>query len=266
MTYTASIMADQDAMTEDQTAEVANLDIRTGDEIETLYRALANSSRKSRRQFESLMQRLRKVSNSRRQLIRSMADMIESRDAYTAGHTERITKYTEIILKSMKELGYYEDVLTDKFIDDVIGTAPLHDLGKNGIGEDILNKPGKLTEQEFAIMKKHTEIGSDKMDEILQAVPDSVFLAEAKNIVRYHHEKWDGSGYPEGLKGEEIPLSARVVAVADMFDALMSKRSYKEPFTFAEAMDVMNDESGSSFDPLVAEAFIMAEDEIRKIK
>ncbi len=267
MTYAAGIMSKEEGMSSDEADEVKNLDIRTGDEIELLYRALAKSSEKSLKQFDTLSQRFSHVLSSRRKLIFLFADMIESRESDTGGHVDRLVKSVKVILRSMRELGYYQDIVTDQFVEDVISAVPLHDIGKVNVSEIVLNKPGKLTDEEFAIMKMHTRYGSEIIDGILQEVPDSGMLQEAKNIAAYHHERWDGKGYPEGLKGEDIPLSARVVAVADLFDELMTKRGHdgKEPLSFEDAMDVMNDESGTGFDPLVAEAFIMAEDEIRKI-
>jgi HD-GYP domain-containing protein (c-di-GMP phosphodiesterase class II) len=129
----------------------------------------------------------------------------------------------------------------------------------------ILNKPGKLTDEEFEIMKSHTTAGADILDQVIAKVPDSGYLKEAKNLAEFHHEKWNGKGYPKGLAGEEIPLSARIMAVADVFDALVSDRCYKKAFPFEKAMSIIKEDAGTHFDPLVADAFIQAEDEVRKV-
>ena len=128
-----------------------------------------------------------------------------------------------------------------------------------------MNKPGKLTDEEFEIMKTHTTAGKKMIEEAIQNVKGAAYLAEAKNLAAYHHEKWNGCGYPSGLSGEEIPLSARVMAVADVFDALVSKRSYKKPFTIEQAMDIIREGSGTHFDPSVVHAFLDAETEVRRV-
>ncbi len=128
-----------------------------------------------------------------------------------------------------------------------------------------MNKPGKLTDEEFEIMKTHTTAGKKMIEEAIQNVKGAAYLAEAKNLAAYHHEKWNGCGYPSGLSGEEIPLSARVMAVADVFDALVSKRCYKEPFSFEKAMSIIKESAGSHFDPKVVEAFVSAGEEVRQV-
>ena len=133
------------------------------------------------------------------------------------------------------------------------------------VSDTILNKPGRLTDEEFAVMKSHTTAGNQIIASAMSLVSDSGYLKEAKNLATYHHERWDGKGYPSGKAGEEIPLSARVMAVADVFDALISKRSYKEPFTFEKSMEIIKEGAGTQFDPQIAEIFIEAEDEVREI-
>ena len=161
----------------------------------------------------------------------------------------------------------YTDQLTDTFVSDVVHSAPLHDIGKIQVSDVILNKPGKLSEDEFETMKTHTTAGADMIRHAMDMVSesDSGYLKEAMNLANFHHEKWDGTGYPRGLKGEEIPLSARIMAVADVFDALVSRRSYKEPFPIEKALSIIREDAGSHFDPLVAQAFLDAEDEVRRI-
>ncbi len=166
----------------------------------------------------------------------------------------------------MKELDICTDQLTDEFVNNVYNSAPLHDVGKIHVSDAILNKAGRLTDDEFTIMKEHTTVGAQILDRAIELVPDtSGYLHEAKNLALYHHEKWDGSGYPMGIAGEDIPLSARIMAVADVFDALVSVRSYKKGMPFEKAMGIITEGAGSHFDPEVVRAFETAEDEVRRV-
>jgi HD-GYP domain-containing protein (c-di-GMP phosphodiesterase class II) len=192
--------------------------------------------------------------------------MVESRDKCTGDHVFKTAAYTEIILRQMKKEGMHADKLTEEYIGEVVNSAPLHDVGKITVSDVILNKPGRLTDEEFRIMQSHTVEGGKIIDKAIALVDDdSGYLAEAKNLALYHHEKWNGKGYPTGLSGEDIPLSARVMAVADVFDALVSRRSYKEPFSVDKALDIIREDAGTHFDPDVARAFINAQDEVRRV-
>ena len=175
--------------------------------------------------------------------------------------------YTRIILNQLKKDGAYPEQLTKAFIEDVVQSAPLHDVGKIRISDAILNKPGKLTPEEFEEIKTHTTAGRDILTSAIDTVAEesSGYLNEARNLAWCHHEKWDGTGYPRGLSGEDIPLSARIMAVADVFDALVSRRSYKEPFPFDTSLEIIREGSGTHFDPKVAEAFLRAEAEVRRV-
>jgi energy-coupling factor transport system substrate-specific component len=170
-------------------------------------------------------------------------------------------------MRQLKKEGIYTDQLTEAFMYDVVNSAPLHDIGKIQVSDTILNKPGRLTEEEFEIMKTHTTAGALVIQHAMDMVSEdnSGYLKEAMNLAHYHHEKWDGSGYPCGLKGEEIPLSARIMAVADVFDALVSRRSYKDGFPFEKAMAIIEEGCGSHFDPKVAGALMHASDEVYQI-
>ena len=152
-------------------------------------------------------------------------------------------------------------------MNDVVNSAPLHDIGKIQVSDTILNKPGKLTDEEFMMMKTHTTAGAQVIQHAMNTVSkdDSGYLKEAMNLAQFHHEKWNGTGYPCGLKGEEIPLSARIMAVADVFDALVSRRSYKEGFPFEKAMAIIQEGSGMHFDPRIVTAFMQASDEVRQV-
>ena len=244
---------------------IRELDIHTGDEIENLYYALVKTSEDSVKYVADIQEQTEAISKMQNGLIMVLADLVESRDKCTGDHVRKTAAYAKIIMNKMKEEGIYADQLTDEFISDVEHSAPLHDIGKIKVSDVILNKPGKLTDEEFVEMKKHTTAGEDIIDKAIEIVPDTGYLNEAKNLATYHHEKWDGSGYPKGLVGEEIPLSARIMAVADVFDALVSNRSYKKGFPFEKAMDIIREGVGTHFDPNVAKAFLDAEDEVRAI-
>jgi HD-GYP domain-containing protein (c-di-GMP phosphodiesterase class II) len=168
-------------------------------------------------------------------------------------------------MAQMRRDGIYLDQLTDEFVSDVVHSAPLHDIGKICVPDAILNKPGRLTDEEFEVMKGHTVAGAEILERAKGAVSDPAYLDEAKRLAMSHHEKWNGQGYPQGLAGEEIPLSARIMAVADVFDALVSKRSYKDGFPIEKALDIIREGAGTHFDPQVAGAFLRAEAEVRHI-
>nr|MCR4594472.1 HD domain-containing protein [Clostridiales bacterium] len=212
-----------------------------------------------------IQEKSRRIAHMQDSLIIVLADMVESRDKFTGDHIERTAAYLCEILMQLRADGLYTDILTDEYIEDVVHSAPLHDIGKIKISDTILNKPGKLTDEEYDIMKTHTLAGKEIITGAADAVSESGYLYEAETLAAYHHERWDGKGYPYGLKGEEIPLSARCMAVADVFDALVSKRSYKEGFPVEKALEIIKECSGTQFDSRIVDAFMKAEDRIRMI-
>ena len=199
------------------------------------------------------------VSNMQSGLIKFMAEVVENRDDNTGGHIRRTAEYVESIAKELKKQGIYSDILTDRYMSDMIVAAPLHDIGKIHIPDAVLNKPGKLTEEEFEIMKTHTTAGEELLIRAKEELGESGYLNTALEMAAYHHEWWNGKGYPYGICGEEIPLCARIMAVADVFDALTSKRCYKSAMPLEKACAIIKEESGTHFDPAVVEAFF-AED------
>lgn len=215
-------------------------------------------------QFKKQTDAIDKLQNG---LILVLADLVESRDKCTGDHIKKTAEYVSIIMEQLVKDGVYKEQLSETFIKDVIRSAPLHDIGKIQVPDAILNKPGKLTYEEFEIIKEHTTAGRDIITSAINMVSeeDSGYLSEARNLAYCHHEKWNGSGYPQGIAGDDIPLSARIMAVADVFDALVSRRSYKEPMSFEQAMNIVKESSGSHFDPKVVDAFIKAEDKIRHV-
>ncbi len=244
---------------------LSKLDIQTGDEIERLYRAFLKSTEESTRFFEESKKRQEKMTKMQSSLIMVLADMVESRDEETGDHVRKTAAYVGIIGHKMQELGYYKEQMTDNFIDNCVQSAPLHDIGKIAIPDAILNKPGRLTEEEFEVMKTHAEEGRLVIEKAIATMPDADYLEEAKNLAGGHHEKWNGTGYPKGLAGEDIPLSARIMAVADVFDALVSERCYKPPFDYDKAFSIIEEDAGSHFDPLVADAFLKAREEVLQV-
>ena len=198
--------------------------------------------------------------------IVSLAKLAEYRDIETGMHLERIMKYTEFLSRELSGYREYRNYISDEYIHDLVNSCPLHDIGKVGIPDVILHKPGKLTTEEFEIIKKHTIIGGDTIAEAEKKVHGRSYLNLGKEIAYYHHERWDGKGYPQGLKGEQIPLSARIVAVADVYDALISKRPYKDPFPHEIAVDIISASSNTHFDETVVKAFMKCEKNFATMK
>lgn len=266
MTATAQRFAfNSEEIRKDSVYHIKDIDIRTNDEIEGLYHAFTKTTEDMVQYVEDVQEKNETISRMQNHLIEIMADLVESRDKYTGDHVRKTAIYAEIILEEMRKEGIYEDQLTDEFISDVVHSAPLHDIGKIQVSDAILNKPGKLTDEEFDIMKSHTVAGNEIIAHATDAVSDPGYLKEAQNLATYHHEKWNGRGYPYGLSGEDIPLSARVMAVADVFDALVSKRSYKEGFPVDKAFAIIEEGSGSHFDPDIVKAFMNASDQVRAV-
>jgi HD-GYP domain-containing protein (c-di-GMP phosphodiesterase class II) len=245
--------------------KLSSLNISTGDEIENLYRAFSKTSEDTVRYIADIQKKSETIAHMQDSLIIVLADMVESRDKYTGDHIKKTAAYLEVIMKQMKADGLYPDIITDEYIADAVHSAPLHDIGKIQISDTILNKPSKLTDEEFTKMKSHTVSGKYIISQAADAVSESGYLAEAEKLAAYHHEKWDGSGYPFGLAGEDIPISARAMAVADVFDALISKRSYKEGYPIEKAFEIIREGSGTHFDPKVVTAFFNAEEKIRAV-
>lgn len=202
---------------------------------------------------------MRQLSQAQQVTILSLAKLTEYRDLETGSHLERIMKYTEILAQELSGVSGYANYISDEYILDLVSSCPLHDIGKVGIPDNILHKPGKLTREEFEIMKNHTIIGGDTIREAEEKLQSRSYLNLGREVAYSHHEKWDGSGYPQGLMKEEIPLSARIVAVADVYDALISKRPYKEAYDHGTAAEIIKKNGGSHFDPAITDAFTRCE-------
>ncbi|TFH70304.1 two-component system response regulator [Gammaproteobacteria bacterium LSUCC0112] len=212
---------------------------------------------------EMVIQRTHEIRSLQDVTILALSSMAETRDNETGNHILRTQRYVRAIAEEMSTLYQMQDRLTPVYIDRLFKSAPLHDIGKVGIPDHILLKPGPLTPEEFEIMKTHTTIGYQALVRAERSIGvDLEFLDCAKEIALSHQEKWDGSGYPQGLVGEDIPLSARLMAVADVYDALISRRVYKPPFSHEKALSIMLEGRGTHFDPLVLDAFLAIEDKI----
>lgn len=205
-----------------------------------------------------------RVSHMQSGMITFLAEVVENRDDNTGGHIRRTARYVELIAKELKRQERYSDILTDKYVADMVVAAPLHDIGKIHIPDAVLNKPGKLTEDEFEIMKGHTTAGEELLAHAKEEFGESGYLNTALEMAAYHHEWWNGKGYPYGISGSEIPLCARIMAVADVFDALTSKRCYKNAMPLEKAYAIIREESGTHFDPVVVEAFFAAVEDIEE--
>jgi putative two-component system response regulator len=193
--------------------------------------------------------------------------MVENRDENTGGHIERTAKYIKILLDAMFERGVYADEICDIDFDLFVSSTRLHDVGKISISDNILNKPTKLNDDEFAVMKTHAAEGEKIIGRIVSRTgSDEVFLRHAKSFAGYHHERWDGKGYPYGLKETDIPLEGRLMAFADVYDALVSERPYKKAFTHDEAMGLIMENVGKQFDPSVAEVFYEVQAQFEAVK
>jgi HD-GYP domain-containing protein (c-di-GMP phosphodiesterase class II) len=207
----------------------------------------------------------RQLENARQVTIESMASVAETRDPETGAHIKRTQNYVRAIAQALKRDGHYLNILSEQYIDLLYLSAPLHDIGKVGVPDHILLKPGRLTPEEMVLMKQHAEFGRKVIHSTAQHIEGDNFLVIAGEIAATHHEKWDGTGYPHGLSGQDIPLAGRIMAVADIYDALISRRCYKEPFPHAVATTMMQEGRGKTFDPVVLDAFFSIEDEIKAI-
>lgn len=268
MTYaTRQFAYNSDKAIEEDVKRFEALKISTGDEIETLYDAVKKTMADTVKYFEDMHEKDVQIEKMQNGLIYILADLVESRDKCTGDHVKKTAAYVRLILELLRESPKYKDIVTDEYIEDVCNCAPLHDIGKIKVSDLILNKPARLSDDEFTQMQKHTVAGKKIIEGAMDLTGGSSgYLREALNLATYHHEKWDGTGYPEGLKGEEIPLSARIMAVSDVFDALLSERSYKKPFTHEEAMNILKEGSGKNFDPEIIRLFFENEAKVREVE
>ena len=205
------------------------------------------------------------VSEMQNQIVFSFADMIESRDGTTGQHIKRTSTIVSLLAKKLRENNMYADKLMPSDYEMIALAAPLHDIGKIKVPDSILSKPGKLTPEEFETIKTHPVEGEKIIGRTMSHIENERYLKLAREMALHHHEKWDGKGYPDGLTGEEIPVSARIMAIADVFDALCSTRSYKEAFSVAKAFDILEESRGSHFEPCLVDAMKTLKPELEKL-
>lgn len=208
---------------------------------------------------EKVKERTNLIERTNSATIYCLAALAETRDPETGQHIRRTQEYIKELALELKKNGEYEDILTNEYVDLLYKSAPLHDIGKVGVKDGILLKPGKLTAEEFEEMKKHTIYGGESLMVGIKELGEESFLSLAKEIALTHHEKWDGSGYPYGMSNKEIPISGRLMALSDVYDALTSRRVYKGAFTHNDAKNIILEGRGTHFDPDIVDAFMRIE-------
>lgn len=205
---------------------------------------------------ELVNEKVNEISESQMSTIFALVKLAESRDDETGAHVERTAELCKLMALYLRENPKYSNIIDNEYIDNIYKASPLHDIGKVGIPDKILLKKGRLSKEEFEIMKSHVEVGHETLKEVYSKYGANTFLKMGMDITRYHHEKWDGTGYPSGIKGEEIPLAGRIMAIVDVYDALRSKRVYKEAYSHAKSMKLIKDNRGKHFDPELVDVFI----------
>jgi len=203
---------------------------------------------------------------SRDVTIFTLAKLAESRDMETGTHLERMREYCRLLSEQLSQQSKFKEVIDGEFIDLIYLTSPLHDIGKVGVPDRVLLKPGRLDDEEMQVIRQHAAIGGRTLDAAAKVHPDADYLQMARDIAWFHHERYDGKGYPKGLKGDDIPLTARIVALADVYDALTTQRVYKPAFSHETARGIIIEDRGSHFDPDVVDAFLACEDRFVEVR
>ncbi|MCL2889041.1 MAG: response regulator [Eggerthellaceae bacterium] len=214
---------------------------------------------------EKVREKTAEVFDLKNAVLSTVADLVEFRDKCTGGHIVRTQRYLQALIEGMVREGVYIDKISQWNMDFFLPSAQLHDVGKIAISDLILDKPGKLTAEEFEIMKTHVSVGVDAIEQIMGKTREHAYLGHALLIAGTHHEKWNGTGYPVGLSGENIPLEGRLMAIADVYDALITKRPYKEAFSHEQACTIIEEDAGIHFDPALVEVFKMVKGEFARI-
>ncbi len=233
--------------------------------IKSSYQRTLSISTALEEEREKLLTANRQLLQTKDVTILALAYQAELRDGETGSHISRTSEYVGLIARQMKKNSSQSSYLTDEYVHELVKSAPLHDIGKVGIPDRILQKKGKFTPEEFEIMKKHCEYGSEVIRKAQEKLNFQSFLEIATQLTLSHHEKWDGSGYPSGLAGNQIPLSARIMALADVYDALRSKRYYKDAFSHEKTCAILREERGRHFDPEIVDAFFAREKNFERI-
>jgi PAS domain S-box-containing protein len=230
------------------------------------YRGVLRDRTEKKKMELDLIESYRKIQEARAATILGLAKLAEYRDEGTGTHLERIRDYARILTVELSKDSRFNDTVDQQYIDDIYQSSILHDIGKVGTPDALLLKPGELTAEEFDIIKRHTVMGGNALKAIESQIEGKSFLAMGREIAFNHHEKWDGSGYPRGLKGEAIPLSARIIALADVYDALTTKRFYKEAFSHEKAKNMIILLKSKHFDPRIVDAFLAAQEKFNRVR
>ena len=208
---------------------------------------------------------LNEIARYHSEMVMGFATLVENKDGSTGGHIRRTTAYVKLLAEELRARGYYKEILTKDYIRNLCEAAPMHDIGKIAVPDVVLQKPGRLTEEGFEIIKGHASKGGGIIEETFGHLGDKEYPGMAYRVARYHNEKWNGKGYPEGLKRHEIPLCARIMAVADVFDAVSEKRCYRDAMPLEKCFAIISEGSGRDFDPMIAEVFLECRDKVEKI-
>ena len=207
----------------------------------------------------------RELAHFHKEMVMGFATLIESKDDSTGGHVRRTTLYAKALAKELRDRKYYRDVLSKDYVKNIVKAAPMHDIGKISIPDAVLQKPGKLTEEEFAVMKQHAENGGKIIQDTFGHLSNQEYRDVAYQVARHHHERWNGKGYPEGLREEEIPLCARIMAVADVFDAISQNRCYRAAMPLDPCFEIIKEGRGKDFDPVIVDVFLDIREQVEEI-
>jgi len=257
------ISALEDTIDKVKAFEIGGLDYITKpfqfEEVNARVKTHLNLRRLQLNLEEVVQEKIAEISASQMSTIFALAKLAESRDDDTGKHVERVQMHCKTLAENLKDHPKFEPFYTSGFIHNIYHATPLHDIGKVGIPDAILLKPSKLTDEEFEIIKTHSVIGAETLEKVQEQYPNNVFIQTGMEIARFHHERWDGSGYPHGLKGSEIPLSARIMAVSDVYDALRTERPYKAAYPHEKCINIIKEGSGTQFDPDIITSFLQIE-------
>ena len=209
---------------------------------------------------------LRQLSHYHREMVMGFAVLIEGKDGSTGGHVRRTTAYVEVLTKALRDRGCFRDILAKDYLENLLMAAPMHDIGKISVPDSVLQKPGRLMPEEFEIIKRHTISGGEIIQNTFGHVGNAQYLDMACNVALHHHEKWNGKGYPIGLKGEEIPLCARIMAIADVFDAVSENRCYRAAMPMDQCFDIIRQGAGQDFDPQLVQVFLDIRPQVEAIR
>lgn len=221
-------------------------------------------SDRTSRLLNSLLSKEAELNHFHKEMVMGFATLVENKDGSTGGHIKRTTTYVKLLAEELRNRGIYQEELTDEYLENLYKAAPMHDIGKIAVPDVVLQKPGRLTEEEFRIIQEHTLRGGEIIKETFGHLENEEYTQMAYEVARHHHEKWNGKGYPDGLKRKEIPLCARIMAIADVFDAVSEKRCYRDAMPLEQCFEIIAEGSGQAFEPLLVEVFLDIREKIEQ--